>query len=620
MTEPSAGSGSQPAAQYASGIRIAEVRVQDFRVLRDACIPLSPDTTVLIGENNTGKTSLLIALAMAIEGRVCTEDELHLTEDGARSSRSIVDIKIVPAVGTSFDADLVGLFGEAIQPPEGDSEFVTIRTEATPNPDGSGLGLRRRFVQGWSCEQKTAAALPELERPRVRRPVLDLLSFFILDARRDIVSELQNRTSSWGRLVSDLDIDPALKEEFEASLASIGDQIVAGSSVLERLRSTLELTRRSLASGVGSVAISPLPARIDELARGIDVLVTAPGSASVPMRLQGMGGRSLASLMVFRAFVDVRVGADRTVRPLAVSAFEEPEAHLHPHAQQAVFSQLADISGQKIVSTHSPHVASVSDILDVRVFRRVEATVEVRQVQRNFSEAELTSIRRFVLKRHPDMLFARLVVLVEGEDEHTSLPVFARTYWDDPPFDALGLSIVNVDGAGGFKAIVPVLEDLGIPWLIFVDGDQAGQDAVRGVGNSLGRPLDETSPEVVMLPRTGDGQDFEKYLVGEGFRPEIEAAIASYFDTSALDDFRKDMDGTQGKGGVVRDYQSAGWEDRLVVDFLRHRDYKARYGVAVASSIITRLDTSGRPSIPVKVRELFDRSDQLLGASGGQTT
>lgn len=576
---------------------------------------MSPQTTVLIGENNTGKTSLLVALAMAIEGRSCTEDELHLNKAGSRSPRSIVDLKIVPTTGASFDQALVGLFGEAIQPPEGGSEFVTIRTEAKPNPDGSGLGLRRRFIQGWSCARETANVLPELPHPLVRRQVLELLSFFILDARRDIVSELQNRTSLWGRLVSDLDVDPGFKESIEASLSSLGDQIVSGSSVLEKLRTTLELSSALLASGVGSVAIAPLPARIDELARGIDVLVTAPGSASVPMRLQGMGGRSLASLMVFRAFVDVRVGADRTVRPLAISAFEEPEAHLHPHAQRAIFSQLGDIAGQKIVSSHSPHVASVSDILDVRVFRRDGAAVAVRTVQRTFSEEELSGIRRFVMNRHAEMLFARLVILVEGEAEEASLPLFARAHWDDPPTEALGVSIVNVDGAGGIKAIVPLLDDLGIPWLVLIDGDQAGQNAVRGLGNSLGRTVDESSREVIMLSTTGKGEDFETYLVNQGFRPEIVAAIASHFGASALQQFRNTRDGTEVKKGVKRDYQSAGWEDRLTVDFLQ--DHRARYGAAVASSILGRIDASGNPTIPGKIGELFARSDQLLGGTSG---
>jgi putative ATP-dependent endonuclease of OLD family len=54
-----------------------------------------------------------------------------------------------------------------------------------------------------------------------------------------------------------------------------------------------------------------------------------------------MGTRSLASLFVFRAFVSwKRSKADQESERLhPFLALEEPEAHLHPHAQRAVFSQ-----------------------------------------------------------------------------------------------------------------------------------------------------------------------------------------------------------------------------------------------------------------------------------------
>lgn len=48
-----------------SGIRITDVRVSNFRALKNAEVPLG-DLTVLIGANNAGKTSFLDALHAAI--------------------------------------------------------------------------------------------------------------------------------------------------------------------------------------------------------------------------------------------------------------------------------------------------------------------------------------------------------------------------------------------------------------------------------------------------------------------------------------------------------------------------------------------------------------------------
>jgi len=46
-------------------MKLREIRVKHFRNLVDVTIPMG-DTTVLIGENNSGKTALLDALRIAL--------------------------------------------------------------------------------------------------------------------------------------------------------------------------------------------------------------------------------------------------------------------------------------------------------------------------------------------------------------------------------------------------------------------------------------------------------------------------------------------------------------------------------------------------------------------------
>jgi predicted ATP-dependent endonuclease of OLD family len=42
-------------------VRISQVRVRNFRLLADVTLKLDPKTTLIVGRNNSGKTSLLIS-------------------------------------------------------------------------------------------------------------------------------------------------------------------------------------------------------------------------------------------------------------------------------------------------------------------------------------------------------------------------------------------------------------------------------------------------------------------------------------------------------------------------------------------------------------------------------
>jgi ABC-type molybdenum transport system ATPase subunit/photorepair protein PhrA len=72
-------------------IRIAEARIQNFRLLRELWLPLG-DLTVLIGPNNAGKTAFLQALAVALGELRSQVEDLYVgpgSQPKTRSSRRI---------------------------------------------------------------------------------------------------------------------------------------------------------------------------------------------------------------------------------------------------------------------------------------------------------------------------------------------------------------------------------------------------------------------------------------------------------------------------------------------------------------------------------------------------
>lgn len=599
------------AAAVASPVLMANVRVQDFRGLSDMVTSLDP-LTVFVGENNSGKTSILQALAVFFGAARATEDDLHVDATGKRATKFVIDVRFVPGDGLKFAPDVEARLVGRIQFPSDttDPHYFTMRVIGAVAKDGTGIDLERRFVAGWAETRAPAAALRELtERPG--REHLALVQFFMLDARRDLVEELRTRTSHWGRLLADLGLDPADHTDIEKALEEVGARIVASSPVLESVKTGLGGVKDALGASVSDVAIAPVPGRVDDLSRAVDVMIKRPHGAALPLRLQGQGSRSLAAVMVFESFVRRRVTLGGPVSPLVVAAFEEPEAHLHPQAHRAMLGLIAKLDGQKLVSTHSPHVVRVADIHSIRsISRGVTGVPQCKAVPRKsnggptFTDGELVNVRRFVQRNNGEILFARAVVVIEGDTEDFALPVFARHHWGKD-HSLLGLSFAHTDGAGNGKHVVRILEWLGVPWVLMADSDPKGVDGVNAISQALGRSL--TADEVVQLPGCAG---FDEYLVDAGYRGPIETAIAEHYGVNELANCKAQWDGQPGKGGVKRDYQSQGWEDRLVKEFCRLK--KGTIGEILAAGIIRDAPKSQLPPLPPRVLDVFNRVDKWL--------
>jgi len=593
-----------------NSLRITEARIQNFRLLRDMWLPLG-DLTVLIGPNNSGKTAFLQALAVALGEQRAHVEDFHVDPSGARAESFTIDLLIQPAQSDEFSEKLRDLFADAIQLPVKGPEYVALRASGRPDTRRDVILPRRCFLKGWARIDSDSTAVSELKKPGVSREILELFSYNFLDARRDIVDQLQGRATYWGRLAGSLDIQDQLRAEIEAALGELGDKIIKGSTVLEQVRSEIDRITDALTPGSPGVDIEPLPARVEDLARGMDVRLRAPGSAAISMARQGMGTRSLAALTVFSAFVKIRKSEGPT--ELTLLALEEPEAHLHPQAQRAVFELACSVQGQRILSTHSPFVTGIADVFDFRLFRRHGPSSKCAWVAKKktdgtstFSPEELEKIRRFIQQRHGEILFARIAVLVEGDAEEAALPVFAQHYWKVRSIHDHGISVVNAGGAPNYQNFLFSLEKLGIPWLVLSDGDPGGREGLAAAGKAINKTLGPASPEVVMLP---SGAAFEEYLLSEGFRTQIESAIHSSCGADALAEYRLLHGKPYKKKKGLRDYQSPGWEDRLVLDFMLAN--KALLGGPIAQAICSEMGPQGT-QIPSKILELFQRVDKIL--------
>ncbi len=173
----------------------------------------------------------------------------------------------------------------------------------------------------------------------------------------------------------------------------------------------------------------------------MDVVLSTRGAPPFPLQQQGMGTRSLGTFFTFWAFTTWRQRQRNSAAIHPMMALEEPETHLHPQAQRSLFRQIKRMPGQRIISTHSPYICGQAEIAEIRHFsKHAEETVVCRidlgTGAKKLTEEDLRKIDRQVMNTRCDMLFARALVLFEGETEEQALPDFAERRWGKHPHES----------------------------------------------------------------------------------------------------------------------------------------------------------------------------------------
>ncbi len=368
---------------------VESVVIRNFRGIAECTVQLEPDLTVLVGRNNAGKSRILSALQVAFGGRPADVDDFAF----GKSEEPQIDVVVAPVTSSGreevFEDSIARRFSGASQPiaEEPFRERIAWRTHIRRSYDGTGArsesGLTYDAARGKWLEQANPYILGRDHR--------SAFAVDLVNTGRDLMDDLGRRGSSIRRVLSDLEVEDVERLAIEGKLSELGKEIMRNSKTLASIAVALAHVNSTI-GGLGSPDLIPLPIRLEELSRSISIDLNS-GNGSMPVRFHGSGSRSLASLQVQGVLYERRLGADgpRT-RPHPLTLIEEPEAHLHPQASMELSYLLNSLQGQKVVTTHSAHLATSIEPRSIRLLPGGDASLKV--VDFGPAESDLAATQR----------------------------------------------------------------------------------------------------------------------------------------------------------------------------------------------------------------------------------
>ena len=515
-------------------ILIDEIRIDGFRGLKDFKMSLS-ETTVLTGMNNVGKTSVLKALQLLFgNSSFLSTEDLHIDKNG-KSNCIIVDAKIVAIdnagkrIPNFSDVWEIAFGADNIKMDAEEHAYVPLRVKYTFQTLQNSFNRDMQILNEWDS---AGIAWQDLKGKKSTVKG-DYFQFHYLDAKRDIQDDLKARTSYLGKMLGDVvsNYDPKDVAELE-----LNAEAIEKSDVLKNIQESLKGIDATMDSS-GKVYVSPFAKKLRDLNKSLTIHYGTEDS-SFTMDYHGMGTRSWSSMLSFRAFVkqmcDSKNPEDEAFLPII--AIEEPEAHLHPNAQKQLYKQMNEMPGIKIISTHSPYVAACAELSELRgMYKAAEKTICGSLPVAELIPEEQRKIRQAVLTSNGELLFAKGIVLGEGETEVQALPIFCQQHWGLTPVES-GLSFVDAKGCGNYYPFVVLADAFKIPWYIFSDGEAKAQKELKKLLERIYNEDKELAEQknIFLIP---DEKDFEGMLLDDGYKDEIEKAIEQLKGEGYIDKF-----------------------------------------------------------------------------------
>ncbi len=479
-------------------MQIRRIKISNFRGIKKAEL-LLPKHAVLIGDNNTGKTTVLEAIDLVLgpdrlnrvpvidehdfyEGRYMPprKGDDEQTGGNANLEQEQTDEEIeelAPSPQIEIEVTVTGLseqqrsrFGDYAEWwNESTNTFYDEPHPAGVDEDSIVQALRVTFIGHYEPEEddfegKTffTRTLSESDRPEhFGRRDKQVCGFLYLRSLRTGTRALSMERGSLLDIILRLkEIRPQMWETTLNSLASLtvaSDPELGISGILESINAALKKYVPKEWGVEPHLKVSNLTR--EHLRRVITAFVaTGQGDHSAPFYRQGRGTINMLVLSMLSQIAEEKQNV--------IFAMEEPETAIPPYAQKRIVHEIQRLSSQAIFTSQSPYVLEEFGLDETIVLSRASDGTLHQSMITLPDSVKLKRYRQEFRTRFCEGLLARRILVAEGTAEATALPAVARRLAELRPdryasLEALGICTVDAGGETNIPDLAELYRKLG---------------------------------------------------------------------------------------------------------------------------------------------------------------
>ena len=432
-------------------MHITTLKIKNFRAIENLELNLNKGLNVLIGENNSGKTSVIDLLRLVFD-KGNYPNEIYWKETDFRVINSSNEFKPI-----EFDIKFK---------PNDEKESFCFSELHVVEYDENGNKVDFLEIHGKISLIKTRGETKikkeywggKDKENRIPWEIWNELNYTYLSPLRDVTRDLKpNNNNLLSKLflnISELKEDEDYKEKM-SELIKKNFNNEKWEELLDegKEKITTHLEQLNFIDDYQDINIAFSSFEFEDIVKKL--ILQLPVDFNMPteekeiffnLNQNGLGYNNL--IYTSTIFGDIIQRKEVFEDNYNLLLIEEPEAHLHPQLENTFFKYLQRLEEtnefQIIVTSHSPTITAKTKLDNIIVMNTINNNIFATPLKDTLLEDEdRIFLKKFLDVTKSQLFFAKGVILVEGISEALLLPVFARLMGDEYDLDKHGIEVIE---------------------------------------------------------------------------------------------------------------------------------------------------------------------------------